>query len=71
VSLSVRDNTGQVAGIRQNERAVGEKAIELLVAKLNHWGDGGSELPTLHLIPGSWSDGLSAPGAGKKRRALV
>jgi LacI family transcriptional regulator len=71
VSLSVRDTTGQVAGIRQNERAVGEKAIELLVAKLNRWDNGGSDLPTLHLVRGSWSEGLSAPGAGKKRRALT
>jgi DNA-binding LacI/PurR family transcriptional regulator len=71
VSLSVRDASGRVAGIRQCEHGVGEKAIDLLVAKLNRWENGGSELPTLHLVRGTWSEGLSAPGAGKKRRALV
>jgi hypothetical protein len=71
VSLSVRDTTGRVAGIKQNERGVGEKAIELLVAKLNRWDNGGSKLPTLHLMRGNWVDGLSALGPGKNRRALV
>lgn len=70
-SLSVRDNGGRVAGIRQNEHGVGEKAVALLVAKLNRWDAGGSESTVLHLVRGAWSDGLSAPGAGKKRRALV
>jgi LacI family transcriptional regulator len=71
VSLSVRDDSGRVAGIRQNEHGIGEKSVELLVAKLNRWDAPHRELPTLHLLRGAWSDGLSAPGAGQKRRALI
>ena len=71
VSLSVHDATGKVAGIRQNERRVGETAIDLLVEKLHRWDTGANEVPTLHLVPGTWSEGLSAPGAGRNRSALV
>lgn len=71
VSLSVNDGSGQVAGIRQNERQVGEEAIELLVAKLHRWNTGASRSPRLHLVRGDWRDGLSAPGAGRPRLALV
>ena len=71
VSLSVHDATGKVVGIRQNERRVGETAIDLLVEKLHRWDTGANEVPTLHLVPGAWSDGLSAPGAGQNRRALT
>jgi len=71
VSLSVHDATGKVAGIRQNERRVGEAAIDLLIEKLHRWDTGANAAPTLHLVPGTWSDGLSAPGAGKNRRGLV
>jgi DNA-binding LacI/PurR family transcriptional regulator len=71
VSLSVNDASGKVAGIRQNERQVGEEAIERLVAKLHRWKLGATEAPRLHFVRSEWSDGLSAPGAGAARRALV
>ena len=71
VSLSVQDGSGKLAGIRQNERQIGEEAIELLVAKLHRWSTGVSESPRLHLVRGTWSEGLSAPGPGKNRRALI
>jgi DNA-binding LacI/PurR family transcriptional regulator len=71
VSLSVNDTSGRVAGIRQSERQVGEEAIERLVAKLHRWKLGAAESPILHFVRGEWSDGLSAPGAGLARRALV
>ena len=71
VSLSVHDTTGKVAGILQNERQVGEDAIELLVAKLHRWNAGATTAPRLHLVRGDWSAGLSAPGPGKHRRALI
>jgi DNA-binding LacI/PurR family transcriptional regulator len=71
VSLSVPDESGRVAGIRQNERQVGEEAIELLVAKLHRWRTGASAASRLLFVPGTWSDGLSAPGPGQDRRALV
>jgi LacI family transcriptional regulator len=71
VSLSVHDATGKVAGVRQNERGVGEDAIDLLVAKLHRWSTGTTDAPRLTLVRGEWSAGLSAPGAGRPRRALV
>ena len=71
VSLSVHDGSGKVAGIRQNERRVGEDAIDLLVEKLHRWETGASLPPRLHLVRGEWSEGLSAPGAGRNRRALI
>ena len=71
VSLSVHDGSGKIAGIRQNERRVAEDAVDLLVSKLHHWHSGASVAPRLQLVRGDWSDGLSAPGAGRHRRALV
>jgi DNA-binding LacI/PurR family transcriptional regulator len=71
VSLSVQDASGRVAGIKQNEHQVGQEAIELLVAKLHHWSTGATASPRLILVRSTWSDGLSAPGPGKHRRALV
>ncbi|MCX6950980.1 MAG: LacI family DNA-binding transcriptional regulator [Verrucomicrobia bacterium] len=71
VSLSVHDGSGQVAGVRQNERRIGEDAIDLLIGKLHRWETGPSSPPRLHLVRSEWSPGLSAPGAGQKRRALI
>ena len=71
VCLSVHDATGKVAGILQNERRVGEQAIELLVAKLHQWSTGESDSSRLNLVRGVWCDGLSAPGPKTKRRALI
>ncbi len=71
VSLSVHNDSGQIAGIRQNERRVGEDAIDLLVEKLHRWETGCSESPRLHLVRGGWSPGASAPGFGRDRRALL
>ena len=71
VSLSVHDASGKIAGIRQNERRVAEDAVDLLVLKLHHWHAGPSPSPRLQLVRGEWCDGLSAPGAGRARRALI
>lgn len=71
VSLSVQDASGRVAGIRQNERLIGAEAIELLAAKLHRWNTGASASPRMHLIRSEWHDGLSAPGAGRKRLTLL
>lgn len=71
VSLSVHENTGTVAGIKQNEHQIGEESVDLLVSKLHHWTTGEAASPRLLLLRGGWTDGLSAPGPGKKRRSLV
>lgn len=71
VSLSVHEATGTIAGIKQNEHQVGEEAVDLLIAKLHDWNTGEAASPRLLLVRGMWIDGLSAPGAGRKRRGLV
>lgn len=70
VSLSVHEANGVIAGIKQDEQRVGEEAVDLLVAKLHHWNTGAASTPRLLLVRGAWTDGLSAPGAGKIRRGL-
>jgi len=71
VSLSVHDASGKIAGIRQNEPRIAEDAVDLLASKLHHWHSGASTSPRLQLVRGEWGDGLSAPGAGRNRRALI
>ena len=71
VSLSVSNPDGKIAGIKQNERAVGEDAINQLVEKLHSWKSGITDSPRLHLVRGVWCNGLSAPGVGQRRRALL
>lgn len=71
VSLSLHNADGKIAGIKQNERAVGEGAVNLLVEKLHNWKIGVTESPQIHLVQGKWCGGLSAPGVGQIRRALL
>lgn len=71
VSLSVHDSSGKVAGIRQNEKRVGEDAINLLIDKLHRWETGAGTPPRLHLVHGEWSAGQSAPGATRPRTVLI
>jgi LacI family transcriptional regulator len=70
ISLSVHDN-GQVAGIRQDENRIGAEAIDLLIEKLQRWETGALRGPRLQLVRGVWCAGLSAPGVGLKRQALL
>jgi LacI family transcriptional regulator len=70
ISLSVHDD-GHVAGIRQDEFRIGAEAIDLLVEKLQRWETGSPRGPRLQLVRGVWCAGLSAPGAGRKRQALL
>ena len=70
ISLSVHD-AGTVAGIQQQESRVGTDAIDLIIDKMHRWEAGVSETPRLQLVRGLWRDGLSAPGIGQVRRALL
>ena len=70
ISLSVHDND-LVAGIRQDEFRIGAEAIDLLIEKLQRWETGSPRGPRLQLVRGVWCSGLSAPGAGRKRQALL
>ena len=71
VSLSVREANREVAGIKQDEKAVGAGAVDLLVEKLNRWEIGPAVQPKLQLIRGQWTEGRSAPGAGHNRTTLL
>ena len=71
VSLSVREANREVAGIKQDEKAVGAGAVDLLVEKLNRWEIGPAVQPKLQLIRGQWTEGHSAPGAGRNRTTLL
>jgi DNA-binding LacI/PurR family transcriptional regulator len=70
ISLSVHEE-GQVTGIRQDEFRIGAEAIDLLVEKLQRWETGSPRGPRFQLVRGVWCTGLSAPGAGLRRQALL
>ncbi len=71
VSLSVHQTDGKVAGIKQDEGNVGAGGIDMLVEKLNRWETGPTTQPRLQLIRSHWTEGASAPGAGRDRTALL
>jgi LacI family transcriptional regulator len=52
---------GAHAGVRQNHRAVGARAVEMLAAQLQHNRLGIPEIPTTTFVDGTWFDGESCP----------
>jgi LacI family transcriptional regulator len=70
ISLSVPGD-GHITGIRQDEFRIGAEAIDLLVEKLQRWDVGSPRGTRLQLVRGVWCAGLSAPGAGLNRQALL
>lgn len=52
---------GSTAGVRQNYRAVGQLAVEILVGQLQHNKYGIPDIPTTTFVQGTWHDGLSCP----------
>ena len=68
VLLAVPSTTGAYAGIVQNEARIGAAAVEQLVARLHHWSPGAADASSLLLVQGSWVDGASAPGPGRRRK---
>jgi hypothetical protein len=70
ISLSVHDEA-HITGIRQDEFRIGAEAIDLLVEKLQRWNTGSPRGSRLQLVRGVWCAGLSAPGAGLSRQALL
>ena len=71
VDDAVVSDEGQVTGIRQDEFRIGAEAIDLLVEKLQRWETGSPRGPRFQLVRGVWCTGLSAPGAGLRRQALL
>lgn len=52
---------GQVAGVRQNCRRVGELAVEILAGQLQQHIFGIPPYPTTSLVEGTWFDGATLP----------
>lgn len=63
IDLFLDDATGRIAGVRQNHRAVGEVAIELLAAQIQHNKVGVPDIATTTYVEGTWVPGESCPGA--------
>jgi hypothetical protein len=42
-----------------------------LVEKAQRWETGALRSPRFQLVAGAWNGGLSAPGAGRRRQALL
>lgn len=61
VDLFLEDTDGAVAGVRQNNRAVGELALEILADQLHYHKFGVPEIPTRTQGEGTWFDGATCP----------
>jgi len=61
VDLFLEDETGELAGVRQNHPAVGALAVEILAGQLAHNKFGIPPIPTTTYVEGTWCDGASCP----------
>jgi LacI family transcriptional regulator len=59
----LQDDSGRLAGMRQNCRRVGEIAMETLAHHLAHNLTGLPEVPVAAMVEGTWCDGTSLPVA--------
>ena len=67
--LDVQPTMGQVAGVQQNHRLVGQRAMEQLAIMIESNRRGVPDAQTITYIPGYWQDGYTAP-ARRAERAL-
>jgi LacI family transcriptional regulator len=61
VDVFLEDDTGLLAGVRQNHRTVGALAVETVAGQLQHGKRGVPEIPTTTYVEGTWFDGASCP----------
>jgi LacI family transcriptional regulator len=61
VDLFLEDQSGTLAGVRQNHHAVGALAVEILAGQLQQSKRGIPEIPTTTFVEGTWFDGASCP----------
>jgi LacI family transcriptional regulator len=66
-SLDVPPSMPHVAGIVQNHRLVGQRAMEQLAIMTDAYQRGVPEAQTITCIPGFWQDGVTAPNRSKRR----
>lgn len=67
--LSVRRLDGAIAGIWENPRLVGARALELLVDLVHRAERGAPSIPSCLLIEGTWVDGKTVRAPAPKRRS--
>jgi LacI family transcriptional regulator len=70
IDIFVEDDSGQIAGVRQNCEAVGAIAIGLLADRIRNNMCGIPEIPTRTLVEGSWIDGKSLPRSDRSPKTL-
>ena len=67
-SLDVPPSMPHIAGVVQNHRLVGQRAMEQLAIMTDAYQRGVPEAQSITFIPGYWQDGITAP---KKARRIV
>jgi len=65
-SLDVPPSLPHVAGVVQNHRLVGQRAMEQLAIMTDAYQRGVPESQTITYIPGFWQDGVTAPAKAKR-----
>jgi DNA-binding LacI/PurR family transcriptional regulator len=65
-SLDVPPSLPHVAGVVQNHRLVGQRAMEQLAIMSDAYQRGVPESQTITYIPGYWQDGVTAPAKPKR-----
>jgi hypothetical protein len=60
--LDVPPSMPHVAGVVQNHRLVGKRAMEQLAIMTDAYQRGVPEAQTITYIPGYWQEGVTAPG---------
>jgi LacI family transcriptional regulator len=65
-SLDVPPSLPHVAGVVQNHRLVGQRAMEQLAIMSDAYQRGVPESQTITFIPGYWQDGVTAPARPKR-----
>ncbi len=61
VDIFLEDETGRIAGVRQNYRTVGGLAVETLASLIQYNQRGVPAYPRTSLVEGTWIDGASLP----------
>lgn len=67
-SLDIPPSMPHLAGVTQNHRLVGQRAMEQLAIMTDSYQRGVPEAQTITFIPGYWQDGITAPARTPVRR---
>lgn len=70
-NVDVAPEYPHIAGLNQRHELHGAVAVDVLVGQLAQNERGLPEVPRVVLVPGAWSEGLSAPPAEKRTRVRL